>query len=197
MFLAAVDGLEGGEADSAKSGVRYRGRALRLTGSCSFNGGNIVGAGRGLVAASWAAGLLAGAFRHRIFSMAGRYEIELEPEVQAWLDTLPDRHYLRVERYADLLAERAETLGEPWSRHLGGALRELRFGLETDDWRITYWLAPGRRIVLLTVFRKTRDREEAQVRRATAAQQACQERHGPAGGLLYERHVKITREELS
>lgn len=60
--------------------------------------------------------------------MPERYEIELEPEVRAWLVALPDRHYLRVERYADLLAERAETLGEPWSRHLGGALRELRFG---------------------------------------------------------------------
>lgn len=129
--------------------------------------------------------------------MPERYEIELEPEVRAWLVALPDRHYLRVERYADLLAEHAETLGEPWSRHLGGALRELRFGLDTDDWRIAYWLAPGRRIVLLTVFRKTRDREAAQVRRAMVAQQVCQESHGPADGLVYERHVKITWEELS
>jgi hypothetical protein len=35
-------------------------------------------------------------------------------------------------------------------RHLGGKLRELRFHLGPTQQRITYWLAPGKRIVLLT-----------------------------------------------
>jgi hypothetical protein len=44
--------------------------------------------------------------------------------------------------------------------------------------RISYWLAPGRRVVLLTVFRKTRQVERAEVARAVAAQQACAVGHG-------------------
>ena len=32
--------------------------------------------------------------------------------------------------------------------------------------RITYWIAPGCRIILLTVFVKTKDRDRAQVARA-------------------------------
>jgi hypothetical protein len=44
----------------------------------------------------------------------------------------------------------------------------------------TYWLAPDQRIVLLTVFRKTRQREAAQVERAQQAQKVCQADHAPA-----------------
>lgn len=46
--------------------------------------------------------------------------------------------------------------------------------------RITYWLAPRRRAILLTVFRKTRMREDAEVKRAKLAQQACRTEHEPA-----------------
>ncbi|MFC9874145.1 hypothetical protein [Nocardia salmonicida] len=42
-----------------------------------------------------------------------------------------------------MLAQRATTLGEPWSRNLGGGVRELRFHLHPREFRITYWLAPG------------------------------------------------------
>jgi hypothetical protein len=49
-----------------------------------------------------------------------RYVIELEPEVRDWLETLRLTEYAKVEAMADVLAERAETLGEPYSRHLGG-----------------------------------------------------------------------------
>ena len=84
---------------------------------------------------------------------------------------------------ADILADSAETLGEPYSRHLSGKTRELRFQLERDVVRISYWLAPGKRVVLLTVFRKTRQVERVEVARAVAAQQACavgHEGHAPA-----------------
>ncbi|WPB89236.1 type II toxin-antitoxin system RelE/ParE family toxin [Streptomyces malaysiensis] len=70
-----------------------------------------------------------------------------------------------------LLADHAETLGEPQTRHLGGKLRELRFSLHRREQRITYWLAPARRIVMLTAFHKTRMRETAEVDRAHVAQQ--------------------------
>lgn len=108
------------------------------------------------------------------------YEIEIEPEVVSWLDALSDHDYGRAEFYADLLAENAETLGEPYSRHLGGKVRELRFYLARQRVRITYWLAPSRRVVLLTVFRKTQRREKSEVERAIAAQQECETSHGPA-----------------
>ena len=115
--------------------------------------------------------------------------IELEPEVREWLDTLSLRDYAKVEAMADILADRAESLGEPYSRHLSGKTRELRFYLERSAVRISYWLVPGRRVVLLTVFRKTRQVERAEVDRAVAAQQACgagHEAHAPAD-QLYER----------
>jgi hypothetical protein len=108
----------------------------------------------------------------------GRYEIELEPEVRDWLDVLPLRDYAKVEAMADILADHAETLGEPYSRHLSGKTRELRFYLERSAVRVSYWLAPGARVVLLTVFRKTRQVERAEVARAVAAQQECASGHG-------------------
>jgi hypothetical protein len=112
--------------------------------------------------------------------MDGRYDIEVEPEVQQWLDTLPKAKYRMVERHADRLAESPTVLGEPYSRHLAGPVRELRFHLGDDAVRVTYWLAPGRRVVLLTVFAKTRMRERAEVNRALQAQLECQSSHGPA-----------------
>lgn len=112
--------------------------------------------------------------------------VELEPEVREWLDTLSLVAYRTVEYHADRLAEAPTTLGEPYSRHLRGAVRELRFHLGRTAWRISYWLAPDRRIVLLTVFRKTRNRETAQVDRAVAAQRACEARH-QAATHVYDR----------
>jgi hypothetical protein len=43
------------------------------------------------------------------------FDIEVEPEVRTWLDSLSDDDYGRAEFYADLLADNAETLGEPYS----------------------------------------------------------------------------------
>jgi hypothetical protein len=117
-----------------------------------------------------------------------RYVIELEPEVREWLDALSLRDYAKVEAMADILADQAEALGEPYSRHLSGKTRELRFYLQRSAVRISYWLAPGRRVVL-TVLRKTRQVERAEVDRAIAAQQVCaagHEAHAPAEHV-YER----------
>lgn len=79
-----------------------------------------------------------------------------------------------------MLAARPTTLGEPYSRHLGGKVRELRFVMDGSAVRITYWLASERRIVLLTVFRKTRQREEPEIERARPAQKVCEGEHGRA-----------------
>lgn len=65
--------------------------------------------------------------------------------------------------YVDLLAEQGPLLGEPYTKQLSGKLRELRFHLDGRAWRI----------ILLTVFPKSRARETAQVSRADRALQVC------------------------
>jgi hypothetical protein len=102
--------------------------------------------------------------------MSRLYEVEMEPEVRSWLAGLTDRDFGRVDFLVGLLAEHADELGEPYARHLGGKVRELRFHLLRQQTRITYWLAPGRRVILLTVFRTTRSAETAEVARALYAQ---------------------------
>lgn len=99
--------------------------------------------------------------------------VELEPEVRDWLEKLSPGQFARAAFYIDLLAEYGSLLGEPYSRQLDGKLRELRFYLNDEAVRVTYWIAPGRRIVLLTVFRKTRMREVREVERARWALARC------------------------
>jgi hypothetical protein len=79
--------------------------------------------------------------------MTGLYEVEIEPEVRSWLASLSDRDFGRADFLAGLLAEHAQDLGEPCTRHLGGKVRELRFHLLRRQTRVTYWLAPGRRVI--------------------------------------------------
>ncbi len=64
-------------------------------------------------------------------------------------------------------------LDEPYTRQLRGKLRELRFHLARQSVRISYWVAADRRIILLTVFRKQRMREDAEMKRAWRAMQRC------------------------
>lgn len=45
--------------------------------------------------------------------MGELFTIDIEPEVRDWLQALPAKHFLKVDEYVGLLAERAETLGEP------------------------------------------------------------------------------------
>ncbi|GAA4206875.1 type II toxin-antitoxin system RelE/ParE family toxin [Microbispora amethystogenes] len=100
-------------------------------------------------------------------------EVELEPEVDEWFDSLNQDDQETAVFYVDLLAERGVLLDEPYTRQLCGKLRELRFHLSRDAVRVTYWIAPGRRIILLTVFRKQRMRETAEIERAVRAMRRC------------------------
>ncbi|MEV4577014.1 type II toxin-antitoxin system RelE/ParE family toxin [Nonomuraea jabiensis] len=90
-----------------------------------------------------------------------------------WFDSLRQDDQETAVFYVDLLAERGILLDEPYTRQLHGKLRELRFHLSRDAVRITYWIAPGRRIILLTVFRKQRMRETAEIERAVRAMKRC------------------------
>jgi hypothetical protein len=58
---------------------------------------------------------------------------------------------------------------------------ELRVRLRGAAVRVTYWCRPDGTIVLLTVFRKTRQHDQRQIGRAVRAQQICERDHrGPA-----------------
>ncbi len=99
--------------------------------------------------------------------------VELEPEAREWLLGLTDEEFGHVAFYIDLLQEQGVHLDEPYTRQLRGKLRELRFHLGRERQRISYYIASGRRIVLLTVFRKTKMREVQEVARAEAAMRRC------------------------
>jgi hypothetical protein len=100
-------------------------------------------------------------------------EVELESEVANWYLALDETARARVRFHIDRLAELGPLLDEPHTRQLEGKLRELRFFLAGRPMRISYWIAPGRRIVLLTAFTKTQRRERHEVRRARAAMERC------------------------
>ena len=108
-------------------------------------------------------------------------EVELEPEVDEWFDTLDQEGQETVAFYVDLLAERGVLLDDPYTRQLRGKMRELRFHLDRQSVRISYWIAPRRRIILLTVFTKTRQNERREVERARRALARCMNEHGMTG----------------
>jgi len=119
----------------------------------------------------------------------GLYGFELEPEVRDWLDNLSYSDYKRVDEVCGLLAEKGTQLGGPWSDHLEGPVWELRIRLPDVAARVTYWCTPDGRIVLLTVFRKTRQHEQRQVDRAVRAQRICERDHRGPATESYERQV--------
>ncbi|MGN9786639.1 hypothetical protein ACTMTF_34820 [Nonomuraea sp. ZG12] len=55
--------------------------------------------------------------------------------------------------------------------------------------RVTCWCATDRTIVLLTVFRKTRQHDQRQVDRAVRAQKICERDHWRPATETYERQV--------
>lgn len=64
-----------------------------------------------------------------------------------------------------------------FSRSLGEGLFELRFALGPTARRITYRFTSDGRIVLLTAFRKQRNNERNEIKRARKAAEACAQRY--------------------
>ena|SRR5947209_4566710 len=108
-----------------------------------------------------------------IFDIVGDWAIELEPEVEDWLDELAPKHFGAVAFHIDRLAAQGSALRMPSLRSLNDGLFELRFDLERQAFRITYYFAAVRRIVLLTVFRKQRMNERHEIDRAREAKARC------------------------
>jgi hypothetical protein len=101
------------------------------------------------------------------------WDVELEPEVEQWIDELTVKEFATALPHIERLASRGNQLRMPSSRSLGDGLFELRFDLGRTARRVTYFFAPDRRIVLLTVFRKQRQNERAEIRRARKAMARC------------------------
>ena len=101
------------------------------------------------------------------------WEVELEPEVAAWLDTITVNDFAMVLPHIERLAERGNALRMPATRSLGDGLFELRFDLNRTAMRIPFFFATDRRIVLLTVFRKQRMNERQEVERARTTMARC------------------------
>jgi hypothetical protein len=101
------------------------------------------------------------------------WSVELEPEVERWMTALGAHDFAFVLAHVERLAERGNALRMPASRALGDGLFELRFDLLRSAWRVTYFFTTERRIVLLTVFRKQRQNERAEVQRARWTMGRC------------------------
>ena len=117
------------------------------------------------------------------------YSFELEPEVRDWLDSLSGSDFKRVDEVAGMLAKKGPGLGGPWSDHLEGAVWELQVRLHQVAVRVTYWCRPDDSIVLLTVFRKTRQHDQRQIGWAVRAQQVCERDHRGPAAQTCERQV--------
>ncbi|MCA2223153.1 type II toxin-antitoxin system RelE/ParE family toxin [Nonomuraea aurantiaca] len=117
------------------------------------------------------------------------YGFELEPEVSEWLNSLSDSDFKRVDEVAGLLAEKGAELGGPWSDHLEGPVWELRVRLRDVAARVTYWCTADRTIVLLTVFRRTKQHDQRQIDRAVWAQKICERDHNGPVTEIFERQV--------
>ncbi len=121
--------------------------------------------------------------------MLDLYGFEIEREVREWLENLSASDFKRVDEVAGLLAEKGTELGGPWSDHLEGPVWELRVRLRDVAARVTYWCATDRTIVLLTVFRKTKQHDQRQIDRAVRAQKICERDHWRPATETYERQV--------
>jgi hypothetical protein len=105
------------------------------------------------------------------------WTVELEPEVEKWMLALPMSQFSLVLPLVERLAEIGNQMNFPHSKSLGAGLFELRFNNANQTWRITYYFASARRIVLLTVFAKQRLNERHQIQRARHALTRCQSEH--------------------
>ncbi len=103
--------------------------------------------------------------------------------------SLSDSDFKRVDEVCGMLAEKGTELGGPWSDHLEGPVWELRIRLRDVAARMTYWCTREGTIVLLTVFRKTKQHDQRQIDRAVRAQKLCERDHRGPAAETYERQV--------
>jgi phage-related protein len=102
------------------------------------------------------------------------FVVELEPEVEQWLDSLTFGNYQRALYKGDLLTDRGPLLDEPHARLIAPGLRELRIPLAHVNMRVSYWFPGGEVAVLMTVWeKKTRKTPPREIERAMKAMAEC------------------------
>ena len=89
------------------------------------------------------------------------------------MDQLDDREWDRTVVVIDRLAVLGSSARMPLSRSLGDGLFELRFTLGPTARRITYRFTKDGRLILLTTFRKQRNNERNEIKRARKAAEEC------------------------
>ncbi|WP_341257792.1 type II toxin-antitoxin system RelE/ParE family toxin [Gordonia malaquae] len=105
----------------------------------------------------------------------GDWQIVLSDEVDRWWGTLSPADTDRARVAINRLRTLGPRLRMPHSRQLSHSLWELRFRCDNAHQRITYTIDADRRIVTLTRFRKQRNNERNEVRRAQGALTRFQE----------------------
>ncbi len=108
------------------------------------------------------------------------YEIDLEPEVEAWLLSQPFSHYQRVMRNVD---DYLVTGGVPDGDHVkelqdADDVYELRVALDRITWRISFWKPGGASDHPAYRLPETRDGvQKADTDRAVRAKKTCRAGH--------------------
>ena len=69
------------------------------------------------------------------------WNVELEPEVDDWLDSLTPIEFALTLPHIERLAEQGNRLPMPASKPLGDGLFELRFDLGSVAWRIPFFFS--------------------------------------------------------
>jgi hypothetical protein len=95
--------------------------------------------------------------------------VTFSAEVARWYQRLSIRELAQADQAVERLAAEGVKLAMPHNRYLSDKLWELRFRCGQVNQRITYTADPDRKIVTLTTFRKQRDNERAEIRRARNA----------------------------
>ena len=101
--------------------------------------------------------------------MGDRWRVILSAEVTRWYEGLSVRELAQADQALERLAQEGITLTMPHNRYLQDKLWELRFRCGQNNQRITYTADPDRKIVTLTTFRKQRNNERTEIRRARNA----------------------------
>ena len=71
-----------------------------------------------------------------------------------YLENLNDKERAKVLKYIEFLREHKGYLDEPYSKHIGGKIRELRVDFFKNKHRIFYFVFVGKNIILLRAFLK-------------------------------------------
>jgi len=86
-----------------------------------------------------------------------------------YIKGLDEKNRAKVLKYIVFLKDNHGYLDEPFSKHITGKIRELRVDFSRHHHRIFYFVAIGRRIILLHCFlKKTERTPEREIKKALA-----------------------------